>query len=241
MNPWALARGDPDANLTNLIALPEAPEEEVASKIYMALSDHTVARARIIEGVKMLPHVSHSIRVCEQLHAAASNYARYNDESGLETVRVRSGGNFIHQLFPAPSKLQRQVEMRAARLHRLGRKNANMLRSNSLYCRDLCSQAACKQRAGDTRFRSLAKVNRTIFKRTKFSQLSVARRRQCSQELAFEREKLRDENSLAESGPLLNWTKHVRSLRVLRQMLRRHSRSMPAASAATRSRTSRSS
>ena len=107
--------------------------------MYTALTQHTVGRARIMEGVSMIPHVSHTIRICEQLHAAASTYARYNDGAGLETVRVRSGGHFIHQLFPAPSKLQRRVERRTADVHRLGRKNPHMLRANSLYCRDVCS------------------------------------------------------------------------------------------------------
>ena len=70
-NPWKLARGDVLANLNHLVSLDEAPAEEVASKCYNALKDHAAPRARIIEGVEMLQHVSHSIRICEQLHTVA--------------------------------------------------------------------------------------------------------------------------------------------------------------------------
>ena len=134
--PWLLARGDQDANLTELLA-GEEPEEEIAQKIYVALKRGVVSRQKIIQGLLLLLQLPWTTLTTEQAHAALSIIRKSHSEIGGEQAVCRAFLALVNKILPKPTMHEQEVNKILAEMKSLKRQNPNMCRPFNVYVQDL--------------------------------------------------------------------------------------------------------
>ena len=134
--PWTLARGDQDANLTELLAGDE-PDEEIAQKIYVALKRGVVSRQKIKQGLTLLLSLPWTTLTAEQAHAALSLIRKCHSEIGEEQAVCRAFLALTNKILPHLTVHEIEVKAILEEMKKLKRQNPNMSRPQNIYVQDL--------------------------------------------------------------------------------------------------------
>ena len=118
--PWALCRGDIDANLAELKEL-EEPEEPCTNHIWNLLQLGEVPLPQLRKVVQLLAECPWSSMPAEQQHASVALLHRWHQEYGLTQLLSRAMLHQTVRLLPTSSKLDKQLSRLCQKMQKLER------------------------------------------------------------------------------------------------------------------------
>ena len=120
--PWRLCRGNVQANIKELLALKDPPEDPVSSNLWHLGKDN-YPKLQLQQVVELLAECPWSSMPAEQQHASVALLHRWHQEYGAEQLLSRALLHQVVRLLPRPSKLDRQITRVIAKYHKTQAKN----------------------------------------------------------------------------------------------------------------------
>ena len=118
--PFALGRGDVDANLDALLR--EGPEKEPTSRKIQIVMERWGMRNRVKAGLRELLQARWDTYVAEQQHAATTLQPKHHPQILEEALQTRASANQFKKLLPAVDLADRDLDRKLRRLDRLDRR-----------------------------------------------------------------------------------------------------------------------
>ena len=154
--PWRLARGDIDANLSELIE-EDCPEETTSAQIWQLLH-MKYNRPQLIQAVRLIGEIPWTSLTAEQQHGSLAQFHRWHPEYGVDTLVSRALLMQFFRLLPEPSKDAKLLAKIMKRMGELDTSNPNKANAKGMFVKGLMAVIRSRHEMGGQGYDKSMKV-----------------------------------------------------------------------------------